>query len=482
MAENFFGLTDTGKIRDNNEDTFIAQFILNKKYVLACVIDGVGGYHGGEVAAAIAREEILKELGKNKGDLIPEMIAAFKKANSKILAKKTEDKDYEQMACVATLVVADIHNNQFTYAHVGDTRLYLLRDGSLVKISKDHSFVGYLEDSGRLTETAAMKHPKRNEINKALGFNEQINTDDSYIEIGQSPFLSGDVLLLCSDGLTDLVDKKEITDLITSNNSLEQKATALIEAANNNGGSDNVTVVLVKNDKASQRANATMPASVPTQNNIQADKEIIIMSENKPQENIVNQSNGKKNINLTLIFGLLSLVLLISTIWFCLQWQKNKPDNQKTAYNVRPPRNEQEMLLQDALNNPVGDSVVISDTVFKSPIIISDTLFIKTDSLYIKVKGNIVLQRDTAYHGPALVISPGAKITLLDSLQFNGFATAIYLNNTALLLKNIRFINCPAPVRNIYRFNDKSNINATVPVMMPIDFATISRIPTNGTK
>lgn len=482
MAENFFGLTDTGKIRDNNEDTFIAQFILNKRYVLACVIDGVGGYHGGEVAAAIAREEILKELEKNKGDLIPEMIAAFRHANSKILTKKKEDKDYEQMACVATLVVADIQNNQFTYAHVGDTRLYLLRDGSLVKISKDHSFVGYLEDSGRLTETAAMKHPKRNEINKALGFNEQIATDDSYIETGQSPFLSGDVLLLCSDGLTDLVDKKEITDLITNNNSLEQKATALIEAANNNGGSDNVTVVLVKNDKISQRADATMPASALAQNNIQADKEIITMPENKPQENMMNKDHGKKNTNYTLIFGLLSLVLLVLTIWFYLQWQKYKPDNQNTAYSARAPRNEQEMLLQDALNNPVGDSVVLSDTVFKSPIIISDTLFIKNDSVYIKAKGNIVLQRDTAYHGPALVISPGAKVTLLDSLQFNGFATAIHLNNTALLLKNIRFINCPVPIRNFYRFTDKSNINATVPVMMPIDFATISRKPSNGTR
>ena len=81
MAENFFGLTDTGKIRDNNEDTFIAQFILNKRYILACVIDGVGGYHGGEVAAEIAREEILKELEKDKGDLIPEMISAFKDAS-----------------------------------------------------------------------------------------------------------------------------------------------------------------------------------------------------------------------------------------------------------------------------------------------------------------------------------------------------------------------------------------------------------------
>jgi serine/threonine protein phosphatase PrpC len=228
MAENFFGLTDTGRIRDNNEDTFIAQFILNKRYILACVIDGVGGYHGGEVAAAIAREEILDIIGRSKGDLIPEMISAFKQANAKIHAKRLEDKEHDQMACVATLVIADLQNNQFVYAHVGDTRLYLIRDGSLIKISKDHSFVGYLEDSGRLTETAAMKHPKRNEINKALGFSNEIDTDDTYIETGQSPFLPGDMLLLCSDGLTDMVDKNGITHIINGGGNIEQKVTALV--------------------------------------------------------------------------------------------------------------------------------------------------------------------------------------------------------------------------------------------------------------
>ncbi|MEO6149751.1 MAG: protein phosphatase 2C domain-containing protein, partial [Mucilaginibacter sp.] len=255
MAENFFGLTDTGKTRDNNEDTFIAQPVMDN-HVLACVIDGVGGYHGGEVAAAIAHDEIIKKLDNAKGEIIPEMIHAFRRASHKIFQKKQEDKEHDQMACVATLVVADINNNQFYYAHVGDTRLYLLRDGSLIKISKDHSFVGFLEDSGRLTETAAMKHPKRNEINKALGFSDQIDTDDSYIETGQSPFLPGDMLLLCSDGLTDMVDKEDITALITQNNSLEQKAVALIEAANTNGGSDNITVVLVHNNKTPQRPNA----------------------------------------------------------------------------------------------------------------------------------------------------------------------------------------------------------------------------------
>ena len=104
------------------------------------------------------------------------------------------------MACVLTLAVVDIEKNKFYYAHVGDTRLYLFRDNTLVKVSKDHSFVGFLEESGRLTEEAAMQHPKRNEINKALGLGVKFSASDDYIETGESPFLPGDLLLLCSDG------------------------------------------------------------------------------------------------------------------------------------------------------------------------------------------------------------------------------------------------------------------------------------------
>ena len=477
MAENFFGLTDTGKIRDNNEDTFIAQFILNKRYILACVIDGVGGYHGGEVAAEIAREEILNELGKSNGELIPEMIKALKQASAKIYKERHTNKEHNQMACVATLVVADLQNNQFTYAHVGDTRLYLLRDGSLIKISKDHSFVGYLEDSGRLTETDAMNHPKRNEINKALGFSSEIDTDDSYIETGQSPFLPGDMLLLCSDGLTDMVGKKDITNLITGTDTLEQKVTALIETANNNGGNDNITVVLVKNNKAPQRADATPPLSVEKKT-LKTDDPMVPVNYNTPQAH-TTAAPEKKSSNITMILGITCLVLLASTVWLFMQWQKYKPTTE-VVENPKPQRNEQETLLQDAFNNARGDTLILSDSIFKSPIIVTDTLFISADSLYIKAKGNIILQRDTGYHGPALVISPTAKVTGLDSLQFNDFATAIYLNNTALVLKNTRFVNSTVPVLNRYRFA-KPGVTARVPVLiMPPDSVTTRIKPANG--
>ncbi|HYK54862.1 MAG TPA: PP2C family serine/threonine-protein phosphatase, partial [Flavisolibacter sp.] len=189
MAENFFGITDTGRQRNNNEDAFIAQSILNRQFIVACVIDGVGGYEGGEVAAAIARETILQALKKSPDNLLHTMQQAFASANEKIYQERVASGKNSSMACVATLAVVDIKNNKLSYVHVGDTRLYLFRDHSLIKITKDQSFVGFLEDSGRLPEQEAMKHPKRNEINKALGFDQPAGFYNDYIETGESPFL-----------------------------------------------------------------------------------------------------------------------------------------------------------------------------------------------------------------------------------------------------------------------------------------------------
>jgi len=250
MNDQVFGITDTGKQRKNNEDTFIAESTANSKFIIACVIDGVGGYSGGEVAAELARESILRRLNKPSGEIIPMIIDCFKLANDRILQEKQNSKEHNNMACVSTLAIADIEHNQFYYAHIGDTRLYLVRDQSLVKLSHDQSFVGFLEDSGRLSEAEAMNHPKRNEINKALGLDMEPGKENDYIETGQSPFLPGDMLLLCSDGLTDMLDSAKIRAIVTANSTLKEKCQNLIEAANNNGGKDNITVVLVQNNKA----------------------------------------------------------------------------------------------------------------------------------------------------------------------------------------------------------------------------------------
>ena len=128
MAENYFGITDTGRQRDNNEDTFIAEPVFNNELIAAGVIDGVGGYEGGEVAAAIAQENILQSFSGAAGEMITSMKTAFEVANRKIYQEKINGDKNKDMACVLTLALVDIPNNKLYYAHVGDTRLYLLRD------------------------------------------------------------------------------------------------------------------------------------------------------------------------------------------------------------------------------------------------------------------------------------------------------------------------------------------------------------------
>src|ERR1044071_9572043 len=118
MAENFFGITDTGKVRDNNEDAFIAQTVLNGRFIAACVIDGVGGYEGGEVAAGLAQDIILKYLHEPSEDIIQTLRDAFIAANEKIYSEKQSGGDHDQMACVLTVALADVSENKFYYAHV----------------------------------------------------------------------------------------------------------------------------------------------------------------------------------------------------------------------------------------------------------------------------------------------------------------------------------------------------------------------------
>ncbi|MDB5112778.1 MAG: hypothetical protein JWR67_3892 [Mucilaginibacter sp.] len=460
MADNFFGITDTGKQRQNNEDTFIAQKGTTGRYIIACVIDGVGGYAGGEIAAALAQETILQRIAKFSGEIIPLIIDSFHVANEKIVQEKQDIKEYNSMACVATLAIVDIDQNQFYYGHVGDTRLYLLRDGSLVKISHDQSFVGFLEDSGRLTEKEAMSHPKRNEIDKALGFKSMTGVNSDYIETGQSPFLPGDMLLLCSDGLTDMVNKATITDILMGAGSLKSKCAKLVDAANDNGGSDNITVVLVQNDKAPQQHQATMPAETAKVQNA-PDQEGRQKQEILPDENIHPISSPKTNKGLVVSLLILTLCLAAACIWQYLNY-KNQPVPQAVVVPVKKLRNPQEIKLQNAVNNIKGKTLVLTDTAFTSPVIISQGIVINQDSLYIKAKGKVVLQSDSAYHGAAFILSAKNKHILLDSLVFQNFNVAISCYNNALELKNVRFSECKLPVQNGFIFSNNKYISGNL--------------------
>ncbi|MGZ3873345.1 MAG: protein phosphatase 2C domain-containing protein [Mucilaginibacter sp.] len=462
MADQFFGITDTGKARDNNEDTFIAEPSANNQYIIACVIDGLGGYSGGEVAAAVTRETILQRLKKPSGEINLMLLDCFDQANERILEERKLVKDHHSMGCVLTLALVDISNNQFYYAHVGDTRLYLLRDKSLVKISHDQSFVGFLEESGRLSEEDAMNHPKRNEINKALGFESGLSKNTDYIETGQSPFLSGDMLLLCSDGLTDMVDSAEITAILTKEGSLKTKGQQLIDAANKHGGKDNITVVLVQNDKVPPQHEVANPAV-----NIKRAEPIKAEPEAKPIEKSVAAPTpgvgpAKSNSALIAVLSILLLIFLASSIYLFLQ-NKTPAEKQPAALVVKA-ANPQELKLQRAINAAKGHTLILYDTAYTSPVIITKAIQIEIDTLLIKAKGKIVLQSDSSYKGAAFVLAAKCKSVVLDSLSFSNFSSGISSYNNSLTLKNVRFVNCPQGIQNVFAFTDGKYISGQLPV------------------
>lgn len=454
MENNYFGITDTGKVRDNNEDTFIAERTSDNDFVIACVIDGVGGYSGGEIAADITRKSILHHLAHPKADLPALMREAILAADAQIIVEKQRVKGHENMACVLTLAVVDLHKNKLYYVHVGDTRLYLLRDNSLIKISKDQSFVGFMEDSGRLTEEQAMQHPKRNEINKALGFGMGMAGQEDYLETGESPFLPGDLLLLCSDGLSDMVNSQEMIRILTTDNySIKEKGAQLINAANQNGGLDNITVVLVKNDKQSQVHEATKPAAKSKKTNpIPAVAENTILPSVQPQQ--------RSNRGTVALLSGLCLILLAACIY--LFWQKHELSTSAPPVKTTHSRNAQELKLQDALNNLKGNTLTLTDSMFKSPIILTESLHFTKDSLFLIAKNQIVIKSDSAFRGNAMIIQPASTYVYLENLSFEDFNTAISSQNNALVLKNVQFKNSPNAIQTIYDLPAKGYINGKI--------------------
>lgn len=242
-----YGDTNVGCVRTNNEDTFVCEQLEGGRYIVLAAIDGVGGMDKGEVAAEIARNEIIAAFADAKaikGDEAARLKNAVIRANNTILSKISEDPHHDQMGCVLSAVVIDTQERVMTMVHIGDSRVYMYSGGSLVKLSHDHSFVGALEEAGELTEEEAMHHPQRNEILRALGLNPFGPDDPDGIEVAEFPVMGNSIFLLCSDGLTDLVDSRTIAAILADGSDAKSQVDQLIKRALAAGGKDNVTVVL----------------------------------------------------------------------------------------------------------------------------------------------------------------------------------------------------------------------------------------------
>ena len=235
------GDTDPGLQREQNED----RFFFDETKGVYCVIDGVGGHNAGERAAAIAADVLRASMERTSE---ADLRAAFTRASDAIYEAASGDAALSGMACVVSL--AAISNGRVRFAHVGDTRLYKLHAGTITKLTRDQSPVGELEDSGALTETEAMRHPRRNEIYKDLGSRPPGPDVAASILTGEMAFEPDAALLLCSDGLTDQVSSGSIRRIVEAfAGSPALAVQELLTAANDAGGKDNVTVVIVEGER-----------------------------------------------------------------------------------------------------------------------------------------------------------------------------------------------------------------------------------------
>lgn len=241
----FYAVSDLGQKRTNNEDAYIAQYIWDNENVLAVAIDGVGGYEGGEVAAAIAKQTIVEYLENfPNGERANLLKQAVVEANNNIFKSRAES-EYKNMSCVLTATLVESKKGLIHMAHIGDTRLYQYLHCEIKKLSHDHSLVGYREEVGELTEEEAMHHPQRNIIGRDMGSKfMEMNTDQ--VEMATFQLRANSILLLCSDGLSDMITSSMMSDILSTSMTLEEKAKGLVDKANSEGGKDNITVVLVE--------------------------------------------------------------------------------------------------------------------------------------------------------------------------------------------------------------------------------------------
>ena len=238
-----YAKTDIGKAREMNQDfIYVSENIEDIK--LCILADGMGGYKGGEIASSLATtsarnyiKENLDNIDLQDSEIMQNLIRkAMEYANEVVYEKSKENEELEQMG--TTLEICLIYGNKVYIGHIGDSRIYRIRKNIIRRITTDHSYVETLVKDGTITREEAFYHPKKNMLMKALGCTEDIEPD-----ITVKGFLEEDIMLMCSDGLTNMLQEEEIYNIIKEN--IETACDTLIQKANERGGYDNISVIII---------------------------------------------------------------------------------------------------------------------------------------------------------------------------------------------------------------------------------------------
>jgi serine/threonine protein phosphatase PrpC len=247
----FCAKTDPGRARDNNEDSVV----YDEASLTVVLADGMGGYNAGEIASGMATAFIKSELSRwlteaGSGIKAKEVRRAMEicvdNANRSIFNSANSNASYAGMG--TTLVVGVFRDARLVLGHIGDSRCYRLRSGDFQQITKDHSLLQEQMDAGLITPEQAATSSIKNLVTRALGVDESV-----LLEVNEHQVQVGDLYLMCSDGLSDMIDDDAITRIVTSELALDQKATQLIDQANENGGRDNISVLLVEVHEAPEK-------------------------------------------------------------------------------------------------------------------------------------------------------------------------------------------------------------------------------------
>jgi serine/threonine protein phosphatase PrpC len=225
--------TDIGRSRVRNEDAYLVND------PLFAVADGMGGHRGGHVASTLALESLQSAAGGSAAEDFQHLVEQIKSANQRVLERGEADRDLRGMGTTLTAILAS--DGRAHVAHVGDSRAYLLREGTLQQLTEDHTLVQRMVREGRLTEDEAHTHPQRSIVTRALGVDENIPIDELTLDLKE-----GDRLLLCTDGLSSMLERDMIQEILRSEPEPQAACDRLVGEANRAGGDDNITVVLLE--------------------------------------------------------------------------------------------------------------------------------------------------------------------------------------------------------------------------------------------
>jgi serine/threonine protein phosphatase PrpC len=392
------GDTNPGLLREVNED----RFHVDPARGLFMVIDGVGGQAAGGKAADTAVAMLRARLERETGPITSRLREAIAVANNEIHRLAGLRAEWTGMACVLTAVV--VHHGSAIVGHVGDTRLYKIRRGLIEKVTRDHSPVGEREDARELSELDAMQHPRRNEVYRDVGSELHEPGDPDFIDVQEVPFEPDAALLLCTDGLTDLVDSSAINHIVSrSAGRPTEIVKALIQAANAAGGKDNVTVVYVEGEEFPP-ARVEEPATEITRRLVTADP---------------NETTGRRALRMSTIV-LIAIVILLTFVRSDPITPRSSPsDVPATAADTgRIVVRATESIAQALQRAQPGATIVVEPGEYR------ETLTLKSHVRLVSAVPHAAIVRlpGTASEQAAAIVARGVTAAALDGFRIVGDA------------------------------------------------------------